>query len=202
VTKPRRWPARRSRPLHMDPPRAQVSPLNPHSLSLPVQCPSPVTHCGAVAPPAVQGPPTRLRPRFLMRPPTLRSARRSNPLHLDLPGPRAGAAGLRSATDPPLPKQWPQCSSPATHDSLRRRRPVQGPRLRPRFLARPQAQRPATDAAAGSAVPPHSIGPAEGSGEPTEPPLRLPVQRPSPVTHCGAVALCRACGCDFTGNGT
>ena len=32
-------------------------------------------------------------------------------------------------------------------DSLRRRRPVQGPRLRPRFLARPQARRPATDSA-------------------------------------------------------
>ena len=58
----------------------------------------------------VQGPPTRFRPLFLSRPTTLRPARRSNPLHLDLPGPRAG---LR--TDPPLPRQWPQCSSPVTH---------------------------------------------------------------------------------------
>ena len=45
-------------------------------------------------------------------------------------------------------------------------------------------------AAAGTAVPPASHGPAAGSGQPTEPPL--PVQCPSPVTHCGAVAPCRA----------
>ena len=56
-------------------------------------------------------------------------------------------------------------------------------------------------AAGGSAVPPASHGPAAGSGQPTEPPL--PVQCPSPVTHCGAVAPCRARrrGCARAGAG-
>jgi hypothetical protein len=105
-----RGPARRASPLHLLPPRAQVSP-SPSPCAVLVSDESLLRR----GPAAVQG------PRLLPRPQARGPARRARPLHLLPP--------LAQVSPPPFP-----CAVLVSCDSLRprRRRPVQG--LRPPAL--------------------------------------------------------------------